>query len=459
VDRAPSADAASADALAASLVAIVGRDRVLTDPAVTASFGHDLTGRFDGRPLLVVDPDDTHAVAGVVAACASAGVAIVPQGGHTGMVGGGTPRDGEVVLCLRRLQTIEDIDWTTNQVTVGAGVTLATLQERVRAVDLDFLVDHGARSAATIGGMAATNAGGPQAACHGMMRSHVAGLEAVLADGRVISRLQGLLKDNTGYDLTDLFVGSEGTLGVITRVRLRLAPLLRKRVTVLAAVESLDDALDVLRLLRGTAPSLQAIDFFELAGLRRVCEHLQVADPFDRDYATYLVIECAGSSDPTAELERLVDAVADAVAADDPDGRERLWRYRDAHNETVNALGVPHKLDVSVPIAALPRFPDDLRRVVGAIDQGAEVILFGHLGDGNVHVNVLGPAPDDPRVDQAVLELVADMGGSISAEHGIGLAKAEWLSLTRSQEEIEAMRQIKAALDPLGVLNPGRLLA
>ena len=234
---------------------------------------------------------------------------------------------------------------------------------------------------------------------------------------------------------------------------------LRKRVVALIALESLDRGLEVLEIVNRTVPSVHAVDFFELAGLRRVCEHLQLPPPFEHEFAAYLILECAGTSDPSDELESLVEIVDDAVAASDAEGRRRLWRYREAHNETINALGIPHKLDVTVPIGSLPRFVREVRRVVLDVDAGAEVILFGHLGDGNVHVNVLGPRPEDQRVDRAVLELVASIGGSISAEHGIGLAKAEWLPLVRSAAEIRVMREIKTALDPLGILNPGRVLA
>jgi FAD/FMN-containing dehydrogenase len=443
----------------AELARVVGPAHLVTDSEVAASFGHDLTGRFRGRPLLVASPADTAQVSGVLRACSAARAPVVPQGGHSGMVGGGTPRDGEVVLSLRRLNGIEEVDRVANQITVGAGVTLERLQMHVRAFELDFPVDHGGRSAATIGGMTATNAGGALAVRYGVMRAQVLGLEAVLADGRVIARLKGLLKDNAGYDLSALLVGSEGTLGVITRVRLRLVPLLRRRVTALIAVSSLDHALEVLRVAQRAMPSLQAIDFFELGGLRRVCARLQLPAPFEREHPDYLVVECAGTSDPSAELESLAEIVDDAVVGADAESRRRLWLYREALNETINALGVPHKLDVSVPLAALPAFAAEVRAAVLALDPAAEVILYGHLGDGNVHVNVLGPPASDRRIDRAVLELVAGAGGSISAEHGIGLAKAEWLPLVRSDSEIALMRGIKDALDPAGILNPDRVLA
>jgi len=441
------------------LADIVGEGHVVSDPEVAASFGHDLTGAFSGRPRLVVSPADTAQVAAVLRACAAARVPVVPQGGHSGMVGGGTPRDGEVVLSLRRLDEIGAIDTDGNQITVGAGVTLERLQLHVRASELDFPVDHGARSAATIGGMVATNAGGALAVRYGVMRAQVLGLEAVLAAGDVLTRLDGLAKDNAGYDLSALLVGSEGTLAVITRARLRLVPLLPRRVTALLALGSLDQGLEVLRTVRRAMPSIQAIDFFELGGLRRVCAHLQLPQPFALEHDAYLVVECAGTSDPSDELGSLADLVEDGVVESDAEGRRRLWLYREALNETINALGVPHKLDVSVPIRALPEFARAVRMAVSEIDAGAEVILYGHLGDGNVHVNVLGPPPDDRRVDRTVLELVARLGGSISAEHGVGLAKAEWLPLVRSEAEISAMRKIKFALDPEGILNPGRVLA
>ena len=295
---------------------------------------------------------------------------------------------------------------------------------------------------------------------HGMMRAQVVGLEAVLADGSVITRLEGLVKDNTGYDLTGLLVGSEGTLGVITRVRLRVAPLLTRRVTVLAGVESLDRALEVLELLSRGVPSVQAVDFFELGGLRRVREYLGLPRPFESRFRGLSRDRVCGRVGPERASSRFCSrSLDDAVAADDREGRRRLWRYREAHNETVNALGVPHKLDVSVPIAALPRFAREVREVIAEVDERAEMILWGHLGDGNVHVNILGPPSDDERVDEAVLELVASLGGSISAEHGIGLAKTEWLPLVRSESELRVMRAIKQALDPLGMLSPGRLLA
>jgi FAD/FMN-containing dehydrogenase len=444
--------------LADGLARVVGSENVLVDPELKAAHERDFTGRFQGDSLLVVRPGSREEVAAVLAACAEAGVAVVPQGGHSGLVGGGTPRDGEVVLGLRRLDRIEELDEDAAQITVGAGVILENLQAHVRASGFDFPVDHAGRGSATLGGMAATNAGGPYAVRYGSMRAQVAGVEAVLADGRVVSRLPGLLKDNAGFDLTGLLVGSEGTLAVITRLRLRLVSLLPARVTALLALPDLERGLEVLRRLRAEAPSLQAVDWFHAHGLGRVCERHGLPLPFRAQHGAYLVVECAARSDPSDELAALAELADDTAVAADPAGRAALWAYRELQNETLTALGVPHKLDVSVPVRAVPAFERDVEAAVAELAPGAELFLYGHLGDGNVHVNVVGPPLDDQRIDEAVLRLVARHGGSISAEHGVGLAKTEWLHLSRTADEIAIMRDLKRALDPGGLLNPGRVV-
>jgi FAD/FMN-containing dehydrogenase len=445
-------------ALADGLARVVGPENVLLDPQLKIAYERDFTGRFSGDALLVVRPGSRDEVAEVLRLCAAAGAAVVPQGGHSGLVGGGTPRDGEVVLSLRRLDRIEEIDEDAAQVTAGAGVLLESLQEQVRRRGFDFGVDHAGRGSASLGGMAATNAGGPYAVRHGSMRAQMAGVEAVLADGRVVSRLAGLLKDNAGFDLPGLLVGSEGTLAVITRLRLRLVPLLPVRVTALAALPDLERGLEVLRRLRAEAPSLQAVDYFHGHGLRRVCERHALEPPFRTDDDVYLVVECAGREDPSDELVALAELADETAVATDAAGRGALWAYRELQNETLTALGVPHKLDVSVPVARVPAFERDVAAAVAEHAPGAELFLYGHLGDGNVHVNVVGPPPEELALDEAILRLVARHGGSISAEHGVGLAKTQWLSLSRTPDEIALMRDLKRALDPRGVLNPGRLL-
>jgi FAD/FMN-containing dehydrogenase len=445
------------DRLATDLAAIVGPGHVLEDAGGRAGYERDWTGRFAGAARLVVRPADTAQVSAVVGACAAHAAAIVPQGGNTGLVGGGVPRGGEVLLSLRRLDRLGPVDTATLQVTAGAGVTLAALQAHAAAAGLDAAVDFGARDACTVGGLTATDAGGARALRHGTVRARIAGLEAVLADGSVVDRMSGLLKDNAGYALHALLIGSEGTLGVVTRVRWRLVPRLRARVAALVPLPSLAAAAELLAGLRPALPSLEAADFFLDDGLELVLRHLGVDAPLRARAPAYVLIECAAADDPTAEL---ADALEDhdAAVADSTGERERLWRLREAHSEAIAAAGVPHKLDVGVPLGRLGAFADAARAAVAAGAPGARVILFGHLGDGNVHVNVLGADPADDAVDAAVLEAAVAHGGTISAEHGVGTAKARWLSLMRPPAELRAMAAVKHALDPAGRLNPGAVL-
>jgi FAD/FMN-containing dehydrogenase len=448
------------DPLAGALRDAVGPAHVLADPELRAPFETDWTGRFTGRARLVARPGSTGEVAAVVRACAEHGAAIVPQGGNTGLVGGGVPRGGEVVLSLTRLDALGAVDVAGAQVEAGAGVTLAALQAQARAAGLDAGLDFGARDSATLGGIVAADAGGARALRHGTARAHVAGLEAVLPSGQVVTRLSGLLKDNAGYDLPALLVGSEGTLGVVTRVRWRLVPRQPVRVAALVPLPSVGRAAELLAQLRTGLPSLEAADFFLDDGLRLVLEHLGIASPVAEPAPVYVLVECADRTDPTEQLAEVLEAagVGDALVADDTASRERLWRLREGHTEAINAAGVPHKLDVGVPLGALEDFLARVPAAIEAVAPEARTILFGHLGDGNVHVNVLGARPDDPAVDDAVLRLAAELGGTISAEHGVGVAKTRWLGLVRGEAEIAAMRALKAALDPDGLLNPGVVL-
>jgi FAD/FMN-containing dehydrogenase len=444
----------------AALAAIVGRDHVLTDPDVRAGYEVDWTGRFRGRARAVVRPADGDEVAAVVAWCAANDVAIVPQGGNTGLVAGGVPvgdADDAVVLSLRRLDGLEPIDALAGQLTAGAGVTLAALQQHVTGTGWAFGVDLAARDSATVGGLAATNAGGIRVVRHGSMRAQVVGVEAVLGDGSVVRHLGGLVKDNTGYDLAGLLVGSEGTLGVVTAVRLRLVPDPPERVVVLAAIPTVAEAMVVAAALRQQVAGLEAIEAVLGDGIALVAEMFDLPAPLPAEGGVAVLAEWAGPGDPPDALADLLTAYPSA-AADDPAGRARLWRYREAMSDAIARVGVPHKLDVTLPAAALAAFADAVPAVIAAAAPGARTHLFGHLGDGNLHVNITGVDPDDERVDDAVLQLVAEHGGSISAEHGIGRAKAAWLALSRSPAEIAAFRAIKHALDPAGILNPGVLL-
>jgi FAD/FMN-containing dehydrogenase len=447
------------DSLVQDLAAAIGDAHVLADDDLRAPFEVDWTRRYRGWARAVVRPADTAQVVAVMGACREHDAAIVPQGGNTGMVGAGVPRGGEVVLSTTRLTELGPVDRAAAQVQAGAGVTLAALQAHAREAGLDAGVDLGGRDSATVGGLVATDAGGTHAVRHGTVRARVAGLQAVLADGTVVDR-PALLKDNAGYDLPALLIGSEGTLGVITRVRWRLVALYTSRVAALVPLPSLEQAAALLACVRPRLPSLHAADFFLDEGLQLVLDHLDLPAPVSERAPVYVLLECAATSDPTDELAAaLADAgIEDAIVATDSAERTRLWRFREAHAEAISAVGIPHKLDVGVPLARLAEFAQRVPGEVERVSPGARPVIFGHLGDGNVHVNVLGPEPGDHAVDEAVLRLAAACGGTISAEHGVGVAKARWLELTRSPGELRAMVAIKRALDPDGLLNPGAVL-
>ena len=447
--------------LRSALAEVVGPDHVLTDADVVAGFCVDWSGRFRGATPAVVRPRSAAEVAAVVDACRQAGVAVVPQGGNTGLVGGGVPLAGEVVLSLRRLSGLEPVDGRAGQVTAGAGASLGAVQQAATEAGWDYGVDFASRDSATVGGSVATNAGGTRVLRHGDTRAQLVGVEAVLGDGALVSHLGGLVKDNTGYHLPSLLCGSEGTLGIVTAARLRLVPQAGERVVALLAFDDLAVGVDAAGALRRDLPSLEAAELFLASGLDLVCVTTGLAPPFGSPHPVYLLVEAAGRTSPLEDLAGAVGSlagVADAAVAEDSLRRAELWRYREAHTEAVNTLGAPHKLDVTLPFDRLAGFLAQVPAVVATLAPQARTWLWGHVGDGNIHVNVTGVAPDDMAVDDAVLGLVVDLDGSISAEHGIGTAKKAWLARTRSPAEIAAFRALKAALDPAGILNPNVLL-
>ena len=448
------------------LRAAVGASHAVTDREVMAQHETDWTGVYRGRARAVVRPSSTAEVAALMTACARWAAPVVVQGGNTGLVGGSVPDDSgrAVVVSTRRLARVGDVDSTAGQVTVDGGATLASVRSHVLAAGFDVPVDLAARATATLGGMTATNAGGTRVLRHGTMRRNVLGVEAVLADGTVISHLAGLEKDNTGYDLGGLLCGSEGTLGVITRVRLRLVPDLPHRVTALLAVDHLDAAVAVVSRLRGAVDGLEAAEYVVRRGVDLVIERFGASDPFARPYPVYLLVEAAASRDPTDELGDALagTGVLDVAVSSSPARRESLWQLRELHTDALGSVGPPRKYDVTVPVRRLPDFVAAATAVVEAREQPLVLHHFGHLGDGNVHLNVLGTtaltAEQLHDLDAAVLGQVASVGGSISAEHGIGRLKRPWLSLSRSPAELAAFRALKVALDPAGLLNPGVLL-
>jgi FAD/FMN-containing dehydrogenase len=448
------------DPTAAALAGVLGRPQVITDPSLCASYGTEPTGRWRGQPRCVALPRTTDEVAAVLRVCAARRAPVVAQGGRTGLVGGGVPGNGEIVLSTARLSRIEPVNLDTAQVTVGAGVTLAAVQSQAQREGLLFGVDFGARDACTVGGMVATNAGGTRVLRWGTMRDQVAGIEAVLSTGETISHLTGHIKDNTGYHLAGLLAGSEGTLGVITRVRLKLRPGNPHHYSAALALGSIGGAVDTLTRLRTSLPTLDAAEIMWSDGIRLVTDVLGVSGPFRDPPPVVLLVDSAG---PAEHLDGFAAAVAacpsvrDSVVATTAQGRAYLWEVRDRHGEAVHRLGTPHKFDVTLPPGAIEDFERAVRLLVDRLAPGATTVIFGHLGDGNLHLNVVGPPPDDPTLADAVLRLVAGRGGSISAEHGIGRAKLPWLELNRSVAELAAMRRVRRAWDPAGILNPAVL--
>jgi FAD/FMN-containing dehydrogenase len=447
-----------------AMTAIVGREHAIVDADVRAGYEVDWTGRYGAAAAIVVRPGSRDEVAAVLAHCNEHGVAVVPQAGNTGLVGGSVPRpDGArpLVLSTRRLDQITDLDAPALQVTAGAGATIADWQRAARAAGLDTPVDFAARDSATIGGAIATNAGGSRVVRYGTMRHQVVGVEAVLADGSIVGSLTGLPKETVGLHWPSLLSGSEGTLGVVTAARLRLVPRFDHVVTAMVALETVDDAVALAGRLRGSLTSLDSLEIMMPDAVDLVAAHLGAHPPVT-GHGPIVVVECADHRDPTGELAAALaggDGVSDVAVADDPTRRDDLVRFRDRLTEAIAAAatsdGVPtFKLDVAVPLGALA----ELVRIAqeAADDDGARLVAFGHLAEGNLHLNHLG-ATDTDTIAERVLGAVAGLGGTISAEHGVGVAKSRWLRLVRSADDLAAQRAIRAALDPNGIMNPGVL--
>jgi FAD/FMN-containing dehydrogenase len=439
-----------------SLASIVGEAHVLTRPDLMEQYVVDWSRRWAGVAACVVRPASTDEVSRVMRACALAGIPVVPQGGNTGLVGGsvpaGRPAVPPVVLSTRRLDSIGPVDQLSGQLTAGAGATLGDVRRRAAAEGWVYGVDLAARDSATIGGTVATNAGGIHVIAYGMTRAQLAGIEAVLPDGSVVSHLAGMLKDNTGYDLAGLLCGSEGTLGVITAVRLRLHRPEGRTTVALIGCASYADALDLMASAVTPGVRLLAAEVLDEPGLELACSIAGVGWPLERRHPVAALLEVVDGGDATGftGIEDL-----DVIVGIDAAEQARLWSFRERQAEAFSSLGVTHKLDVSVPLTVLAACADELKQLVAAHPAVRTFGVFGHLADGNIHLEIHGPDGDDPSIDLAVLECVARFGGSVSAEHGIGRAKAAELHLSRSPAEIAAMRAVKDAWDPSGLMNPG----
>ncbi|MDQ3738084.1 MAG: FAD-binding oxidoreductase [Actinomycetota bacterium] len=452
----------SRDPLADELRGALGSKHVLVDRDLVAGYETDWTGRWTGTARFAVRPGSTAEVSLVLGHCCERGVPVVTQGGNTGLVGGSVPRSASsmrqaaVVLSTRRLNELGHVDAGAMQVTAGAGVTLAAWRRHTRQAGLDTPVDFASRDSATIGGAIATNAGGSRVVRFGTMRTQVAGIEAVLADGSVIGSLAGLPKETTGLHWPSVLAGSEGTLAVITAARLRLAPWFRQLATAMVATNDIDAAVSLLARLRRELTCLDSIEIVLPEALELVAAHLGATPPVSGGGA-YVLVECADHQDPTdglvAVLETSEEVLDSAMAAGGP-ARDHLIEFRDRITESIAAEGTPLKLDVAVPPSALGELVDEARQTVD--HAGGRLIAFGHLAEGNVHLNVLEPG-DIGGITEAVLKNSSRLGGTISAEHGVGLAKTPWLHLARSPAELSAAAVVRTALDPRGILNPGVL--
>lgn len=442
------------------LAQVVGSRNVLTDPDMVAGHARDWTGRFVGRTPAVVRPGSTDEVAAVIAACRATATTIVPQGGNTGLVGGGVPLHGEVVVSLRRMAEAPELDTDLGLAQVAAGVPVEVLQDAASRAGLMYGVDLTSRGSATVGGTIATNAAGLKAVRFGDTRAQMIGVEAVLGDGNIVSHLGGLARDNTGYHLPSMLAGSEGTLGIITRAVVRLRAMPRRRAVALIGMSTAADAVNSAIVLRRDLPGLEALELILKSGMNLVQEAASLRPPLDKPCEAYLLVEVAGDAplDPLTDAVGSIPGLIDAAIAEDSPTRANLWEYRERHTESINTLGTPVKLDVTIPLAALADFLIEVPEIVRSVAKDARTWLFGHVGDGIVHVNVTGANDLESEVDDVVLNAVAAIKGSISAEHGVGTTKRRWLHLVRSPAELATFRRIKDALDPDGILNPHILL-
>jgi len=467
------------DELNARLRTIVGAANVLEAEADMAPFLSDWRGRYHGRARAVVRPRDTAEVAAVVAACAQAGVAMVPQGGNTGLCGGATPLvDGAaVVISLARMNRIRALDADNDTLTVEAGCTLAAVQEAAQAAGRLFPLSLASEGSCLIGGNLSTNAGGVQVLRYGNTRELVLGLEVVLPDGRVWDGLRGLRKDNTGYDLKQLFIGAEGTLGIVTAAVLKLFPAIRSRATAWVAVPDPRAAVRLLGMLRAVCG--ERVSAFEIVGrtaLGLVLQHIPGArDPLAGAPAWSVLVELS-DPDVDAPLDAQLQAVlgeacaqglaADAAVAASAAQAQALWALREDISEAQRIEGVSIKHDVSVPVSRIPEFLERAGAALAARWPDVRVVAFGHIGDGNLHYNLSKPAADDnaafiartAEVNRIVHDLVCELGGSISAEHGLGQLKREEVLRYKPALEMELMRRVKQAFDPAGLMNPGKVL-
>jgi FAD/FMN-containing dehydrogenase len=441
-----------------TLAGIVGAVHVLTDPDVLDGRSVDHTGRYRGHACALVRPGSADEVAAVLRACRDAGAHVTIQGGRTSLVAGTVPEHDDVLLSTERLRDVGEVDVVERRIHASAGATLADVQRAASAAGLVFGVDLAARDSATVGGMASTNAGGLRTVRYGNMGEQVLGLDVALPDGSVVHRHSHVRRDNTGYDLASLFIGAEGTLGVITGLDLRLHATPAHRVTAICGFDDLDALVETGRTFR-EMDGIAALELIDARASALTAEHVGVAAPVDG--AWLLLIELAGDTDQT---ERLADALEDVNMSGEPavgvdvGAQQRLWQVRESVAEVLGVYGPPLKFDVSLPLSAIAEFTAESAELVAKHAPDATPLLFGHIGEGNLHLNVVRCGPDAEReLYSAMMALIARLGGNVSSEHGVGTRKRDYVSMSRTEADIAAMRAVKAAFDPSGYLNPAVL--
>ncbi len=445
-------------------------DFLTREPADLAEYGRDWTRVVEPAPSAIARPRSTDEVSRLVKACAAHAVPIVPSGGRTGLAGGAVAAAGEVVLSLARMRAMQPIDTLGATLRVQAGAVTQAVHEHGEALGLTWPIDFASKGSSTVGGNIATNAGGVKVIRWGLTRQWVLGLQVVLASGAVLELNGALEKNNTGLDLRQLFIGSEGTLGIITEATLKLARLPLHREVLLFAVPDLAGVLRLFRETRAAPFVLSAYEMFTEACLQRVLLHRKLRAPLASPASHYVLVELEGEVSRDAVDSWIGDlfergVVADGVLAQSVSEGRDLWALRESISESLSATGFPHKNDIALPIEALEAFCAELGHVFARRYPTWEICLFGHVGDGNLHVNVMKPADADKasflaktkEADRDLFDLVRKHRGSISAEHGVGLLKKAWLSWSRSPDEIAAMRAVKRALDPQNLLNPGKI--
>jgi FAD/FMN-containing dehydrogenase len=465
----------SADLLA-RFIAIVGAKYAVTDPQAQTPYLVEMRDLYHGHTPVVLRSGSVAEVAAILKLANESKTAVVPQGGNTGLVGGQIPHNGEVILSLTRLDKIREVDAVSNTMTVEAGVTLQRAREAAAEADRLYPQLLPSEGTCTIGGNLSTNAGGTAALAHGIARSHAVGLEVVLADGRVLHDLNKLKKNNTGYDLKNLFIGAEGTLGVITAAVLRLVPKPRSVETAFAGVASPQAAVDLLGIAtERTAGGVTSFEMMARAGVDAVVKHDAASrNPLAAPHPWYVLIELSSQArDGLREvMEDILSAghtkglVLDATIADSVQQAKAFWRIRELFGEVQRHIGASIKHDISVPVAAIPAFIEETDAAAAKFIPGSKTLPFGHVGDGNIHYNVMQPEGMDKEaflarwheVNEVVFAVVQKFGGSISAEHGVGVMKRDILPNYKDPVALDLMRNLKRMLDPNGILNPGKVL-